>query len=91
MDMNWQLRLTLLFIDVMIVNKMNDLNIYKETDAEEQGASCCLSDRVCCGAQTSDEKEETKAESEKRIAEIDLNDWVGKCSCFAFPFLRVMV
>lgn len=77
--------LTNIGIDVLIVDKKNDLNIYKERDAEEQGASCCLSDRVCCGTGSKDEEAKVKEAGEKRVADIDFNEWAGEL-CFSILF-----
>jgi arsenite methyltransferase len=83
--------------DILIVDKNNDLNIYKERNQDSGESSCCgtaenketASTSSCCAPavscpSTSAEKSELdKADLAKRVADIDFNEWVSKCSLFS--------
>lgn len=67
---------------VLIVDKHNDLNIYKERLQDEEKSSCCGNfapndGTGCCS--TGKLKEKTA----ERVAGIDFNDWVSFYSIYA--------
>lgn len=76
-----------IILDIMIVDKKMDLNIYKERNGED--VSCCSSTTQaptaapetssCCGSsKVAAPKEETQDEWKERIMKIDFNEWVSK-------------
>jgi hypothetical protein len=82
--------------DILIVDKKNDLNIYKERNQGSGESSCCgtaekeetASISSCCAPAAScpstsaEETKLDKADLAKRVANIDFNEWVSKCFLF---------
>ena len=71
----------------MIVDKMSDLNIYKERNKDVERSSCCgtantegvakvASAASCCSSSDSQKADETEAA--KRVENIDFNELVSK-------------
>ncbi|KAF4631942.1 hypothetical protein G7Y89_g6185 [Cudoniella acicularis] len=74
-------------ISILIVDKKNDLNIYKERLVDkEQGAtqSCGVpASSSCCGVSHTKGDANSKKESAERIAGLDFNEWVNSYSIYA--------
>jgi arsenite methyltransferase len=86
-------------IDIMIVDKKSDLNIYKERVDGESSSSCCatitnkngetIEASSCCASSNGTSKntkvdENSKVELAKRVENINFNDWVSKyCLMFS--------
>jgi hypothetical protein len=83
--------------DILIVDKKNDLNIYKERNQGSGESSCCgtaekeetASISSCCAPAAScpttcaEKPGLDKADLAKRVANIDFNEWVSKCFLFS--------